>query len=101
MTRTAQYMTQNEIKKRFNTTKLVISGNLIQVQDFLTKEYHYLIENTFGWNDSGMTSLAPQKDLTTINPEFFTQLVEEQGLSVHNSWGEDCVLSWFSIFLTN
>jgi len=67
MTRTAQYMTHDEIKKKFNTTHLVVSGNLIQVQDFLTKEYHYLIENTFWWNDSNMTSL---------NSEFFTQLVE-------------------------
>lgn len=59
------FKTKQEIMKFFNTTKLVEHENIIQVFDFYMKEYHYLVENCYGWTESGMTS---------YEPKFFTQI---------------------------
>ena len=56
MTRTAEFMTSGEIKKYYNTTKLDVMENVIQVFDYRTNQFHYLVENCHGWNKLPMTS---------------------------------------------
>jgi hypothetical protein len=60
--RKAEFLTEEEIKKHFNTTYLLKKGNIIQVQHYRSKIYHYLVENCYGWNTLEMQS---------INPHFF------------------------------
>lgn len=62
-----QFLNKQQIQKYFNTTKIVQIGNLIQVQHYATGIYHYLVKNSYGWNELGITS---------IRPDFFNQLVE-------------------------
>jgi hypothetical protein len=47
----SKFKTEDEIKKTFNTTHLEKVGNIVQVQHFQTKLYHYLVECTQGWNE--------------------------------------------------
>jgi hypothetical protein len=57
--KTADFLTKEEIKKKFNTTRIVEYENILQVQHYLTKEFHYLVENCYGWNILGVTSIYP------------------------------------------
>jgi hypothetical protein len=55
----SKFKTEQQIKEYFNTTFLRKEGNIIQVQHYQTKMYHYLVENMGGWNILEMTSINP------------------------------------------
>ena len=51
------YKTLDQITKHFNTTRTRKIGNILQIQDYDTKLFHYLVENTQGWVELPMTSI--------------------------------------------
>lgn len=55
----AKFKTEQQIKDFFNTTFLKKEDNIIQVQHYQTKLYHYLVEIVGGWNILDMTSINP------------------------------------------
>lgn len=52
-------MTIQEIKKKFNTTKVVQVGDFLQVKHFQDNMFHYFSMNGGVWKETSMTSVHP------------------------------------------